>query len=744
MLSDLRISPNNALDPATLRRLAEYSSADIVMWGQYVKFGTEIRIDATLQDVKHQRTIPLKALAVDQTDLLSAIERLAVTVRENLSLSDNAMKELAAAAFKPSTSNVMALRYYNEGLEVNRQGKHLDAVKKFEASTQEDARFALAYSKLGQTYATLGHTSEAEKFSRIAVGLADALPPQEKYIILGNHARILNDKQKAIEYYEGLEKILRDNDEVLFTLATLYAENGASEKARERFARLLARDEKHIDALQGAAWVEIRSGNANKALDYLNRALTLTMQVGNDEARAGVLFAFGVGYRVLEKPEDALRYYQDALTINRKLGHRRGIADNLHGLAEAQNALGQRSDALKNYREGLQLRRQIGDSQGIGNMLIDMANFHADGGAYDEALIELREALQIQRSLGNEPLEALALNNIADMYQARGEYEEARTYLERALTLRQKVNSPHDIADSLHNLAENYVRTGAHDTALGHYLKALELRRQIGDKAGTAIELHSIGTLYQYQGRYGRARDSKAEAVKIYRETGERGLWLARLLTAQASAFVASGQPNEAKALLDEAQGYAKQLQNDELTAQLQTVFAEELFYRGDFRGARTRFQQVLEVATRGKIRMFELSSRLALAKVDIAEGRSQSAVSVLQKLGAEGNREGLTYFATECGVYLGQALSSLKRQDPAQEVLNAALTQAERLGALLLMAKAHSLLAHSAEASGKMADARRHLDRAQSVLEEIRREARTDEVLKRADLRALTVQPAE
>ncbi len=500
ILSDLKISPDSALDPATLNRLAEFSSADIVMWGQYVKFGNEIRIDATLQDVKRQRTIPLKAQAVDQSDVLGAIERLAVSVRENLSLSDNAMKELAAAAFKPSTNSVMALRYYNDGLVLDRQGKYLDALKKFEASTQEDSRFALAYSKLGQTYATLGRNSEAEKFSRTAASLSDALPPQEKYLILGTHAHILNDKQKAIEYYENLEKVLRDNDEVLFTLATLYSENGAFDKARDRFARLLARDEKRVDALSGAAWVEIKSGNANKALDYLNRALTLTMQVGNDEARAGVLFAFGISYRVLEKPEEALRYYAEALTINRKLGHQRGIADNLHYLADAQNALGRRSDALKNYREAIELRRQIGDRQGLGNILIDMANFHADGGAYDEALIKLREALQIQRSLGNEPLEALALNNLADMYQARGEFEEARTYLERALTLRQKVNSPRDVADSLHNLAENYFRTGAYDTALGHYLKALDLRRQIGDKAGTAIELHSIGTLYRVPG----------------------------------------------------------------------------------------------------------------------------------------------------------------------------------------------------------------------------------------------------
>ena len=62
------------------------SGADTVMWGQYVKFGNEIRIDATLQDVKHQRTVPLKAQATQPGRPPDAIERLAASVRENLAL----------------------------------------------------------------------------------------------------------------------------------------------------------------------------------------------------------------------------------------------------------------------------------------------------------------------------------------------------------------------------------------------------------------------------------------------------------------------------------------------------------------------------------------------------------------------------------------------------------------------------------------------------------------------------------
>ncbi len=54
IFTDLRISPSTVLDPATIRRVVDFSSADRVVWGQYAKFGDQIRIDATLQDVKER------------------------------------------------------------------------------------------------------------------------------------------------------------------------------------------------------------------------------------------------------------------------------------------------------------------------------------------------------------------------------------------------------------------------------------------------------------------------------------------------------------------------------------------------------------------------------------------------------------------------------------------------------------------------------------------------------------------
>jgi hypothetical protein len=51
------------------------------------------------------------------------------------------------------------------------------------------------------------------------------------------------------------------------------------------------------------------------------------------------------------------------------------------------------------------------------------------------------------------------------------------------------------------------------------------------------------------------------------------------------------------------------------------------------------------------------------------------------------------------------------------------------------LLARAHFLLASMLRSTGETADAARHQAEARRILDEIRKDAKTDDVLKRADL---------
>ena len=210
--------------------MAEFSTADTLVWGQYARFGDQIRIDATLQDLKHDRRISLKGTAASEKEIPGAVDQLASAIRQNLALSSDVVKELRASSFQPSSKSIPALREYDQGLQLMRDGKNAGALKLFQTATKDDPEFALAFSKMAEAYSRLGYDNEAEDAARLAVDKSQNLPETEKYLIAANHFRIAKDYPKAVEAYQNLAKVSPDNPDLESALGSIYESSGISGK----------------------------------------------------------------------------------------------------------------------------------------------------------------------------------------------------------------------------------------------------------------------------------------------------------------------------------------------------------------------------------------------------------------------------------------------------------------------------------------------------------------------------------
>jgi eukaryotic-like serine/threonine-protein kinase len=570
------------------------------------------------------------------------------------------------------------------------------------------------------------------------VELSQNLPQREKYLISANNARINNDNAKAIEAYETLLKASPNDPDLLSQLAGVYSATSAFDKARELYKRLLQQDPKNVEDLLALGRLEIRSGNSQGSLDYLNRALTLAIQLDNQEQRAAVLNAMGVAYMQLNKPEDAMRYLQDSLVIKRRLGQKKAIAVSLNTLAQLQATLGKREAALSSYQEALQIRRDIGDKKGVGDTLIDLGGYYQDAGRYDEALKLYKESLQIQRDVGNEAYQALCLNNIGLAYLSEGDYNNARTYFEQTLTLRQKFKVPGDTADTLHNLAETSAKTGQFDKALDQYLQALQLYRSADDKSGAARESYSMGTIFEYQGRYGAAVSSKEEALKTFRELQDRSFWMAEILGGYGHSLAQAGRGDEGQAHFSDALSLARELKNQGLIAQTLDFQGDALFYRGDLRGARRLYDEAAQVASRSNDRPAKLLANLCLSKLAVKDGAPKSTVAGLKSLAQETDAIGLKYLSIDASLYLAQAELSLKDYSQARQELERTLSKSDKLGLRVLTAQAHYLLGNALRLSGNAKDAEPHYKEAIRLLDETSKEAGAEKVLQRPDLNSI------
>lgn len=738
VLSDLQITANVTVDPTVLRHIGEFSSADTVVWGQYAKFGDQIRIDATLQDLKRDRRVPLKIEGASEKDIPAAVDRLAESIRQNLAVSPDVLKELKATSFQPSTKSIPAMRDYNQGIALQRDGKSLEAKKQFEAATKEDPGFALAFSKLAQSYTNLGYDAEAELAAQRAVDFSQNLPDGEKYLIAAIRAQIARNLPDAIAAYSKLAKASPDNTDVQSALADLYEQSGNLAKASEYNQKILAANPKDITATLTMGRLAINSGKPEASLDPLNRALTLSVQLDNQEQKANSLHLIGVAYWRMNKPEDALRNYQEELAIWRQLGQKRGVALSLNEMAKVQNILGDNKNALTNYQQALSIRREIGDKRGLSDTSIDLANFFDDRGDHDQALKMYKEALQIQRDIGNEVMQALCLNNIGAVYFEKAQYEDARTYYQQALELREKAKAPEGIVESVHNLAETSARMGQYDQAVTQYMRALDLWRSMDDKRGAAIESYTLGILFDDQGRFGAALKSTLDALKTFQDLKDKTTWMAEIGGGYGQALTLAGRGEEAKNYLNDALSLARELKNDGIESEILAFQGYVAYYHGDSKSAGAIYEQALQAATRSKEPDRILAAKLALARIAASEGSVSQAIGTLRQLAQLADEQGVPNVSVECSLSVAEAMIRNHDYAHAQQELEHALLQADKIGLKPLSARAHYLLGNSLRASGNQAEAQTHYRDTLQLLDGMRQETGADKILERSDFKSM------
>jgi serine/threonine protein kinase/tetratricopeptide (TPR) repeat protein len=738
VLSDLRVSPQSQIDLQTVKNIAQFVHADTIIFGQYEKSGAQIRINATVADVKNDRTIPVNIDAANDQQLLNSLDKLAGDLREKLAANAEMLKELQSNSQHVTTKSVPALRAYDQGLQLKRSGDNTQALKMFEEATAQDPNFAMAFSKLAQTYAALGYDDKAYKASRQAMDLADNnnLSPRDRYLVQATHAGIMHDTGKAIAAYQELEKIDPDDSEIQFDLAKLYESASNYDQARKYLTRVLASDPNNIEALLASARVAMNSGDPKSALNPLDRARQLAMQFDNQEEKGKVYQAQGEAYQDLHSFDDALNSFQQALEIRKKTGDQRGIASSLGQIARVQDAMGNGKAALASYQEAIALDRQIGDKNGLTTNLMNLGSLYLDHGKFDEALKCTNEALQLARDAGDEMDQATLLMNLGVAHYSKSEYQDALTYFQQSYDISSRLNIQDKVALSLHNLAQTNFSLGQYDAAAGQYMKALDASRTANDKGGLASVSSDMGSLFAIQGRYDAALKAQLDAVNAFQQLNDRTFLTVYALAGYGDTLAAVGRTDEGRKFVNQALQLAADVKNDQATAMALNSLGDAYFFSGDYTNARQQYGKAMQLATKQQIPDQAVQAKLGLAKLDVIQGHGQSAAAALKKLKQDAESTGLKAQAVDASVYLGEALLAAGQTAAAQQELDNAVAHADKLGLRIQQAQAQYWLGKSLDRSGDTKDAVSHYREAAKILESLSKQDGAGRVLERADLK--------
>jgi len=287
-----------------------------------------------------------------------------------------------------------------------------------------------------------------------------------------------------------------------------------------------------------------QAGQMQKALNYLNEALSIEQNAGNQAAQAMAQNTMGRVYSDLGQQHHALALFDQTLSIWHNLGIRQAEASTLTNIGRACNDLGRREEALKDLNEALTIWHDVDSGQRGGRML-DRKDMLRNLRQL-KALRELSEALPANlKEAGGRAGEANTLDNLGETYSAMGREQEAFNYFNQALAKWRDVGEQGGEALTLNSMGRAYADLGQKQKSLQAFNQALSMSRTIGNRQAEALTLNNTGRLYRDLGQQQTAMDYYNQALPVWRETGNR-IGEGMALNDIGRAYADMGQPQKA------------------------------------------------------------------------------------------------------------------------------------------------------------------------------------------------------
>ncbi len=337
-----------------------------------------------------------------------------------------------------------------------------------------------------------------------------------------------------------------------------------------------------------------------------------------------------------------------------------------------------RRRALEDYREAFTEWQALGRDAEAAHTLFLVAIVHRKLDEPREALLLLRQVLAHWRRLGRRRGQAQTLKEIATTSQMLGEAEGVEETYRQALDLWRELGDLHGQARTLNYLGLVQARRTPR-SALEYYEEALRLFRQLGDTLQEGVVLNNVGGIHDLLGEPHPALEHFNQALDIYHRLGDRwqeaGVW-----NNIASVYRRTGKLQEA---LD---GYGRSLD-----------FRREL---GD---------------RRGEGRVLNNLGLTWLLLGDAVRARDVLRESLVLRRRTEDRRgEAITLRN------LGLAHADLEQWDEALELWARALVLRRALGDRSGEAATLVSMGRAEGYRGRLVEARRHLEDALDILEEI------------------------
>jgi tetratricopeptide (TPR) repeat protein len=296
------------LDRSQIADVARRAGAGAVVVGSIVKAGSEIRLDAQLEDLSTGRV--LAAESVRGTDLFELVDQLAEGIRNGIGLRDAGTLRHVAEI---STSSLEAYRFYSEGLTAYNNTRSDDARRLFEQAVAVDPTFAQAYLHLALVGRHRGVTKDAEMYERKAAEYAARLDERQRLLLKAEVAGNAGKPEEALHVLDEVIAKFPDTEEAYAIACRIYQPVvGPLQNPGKQLAVI----EAGVAAVPSSTLLRNFYGYALLANGRFNEAVRVFESYAELAPREPNPYdSLGEAHILMGSPEKAIEYYSRSLTV---------------------------------------------------------------------------------------------------------------------------------------------------------------------------------------------------------------------------------------------------------------------------------------------------------------------------------------------------------------------------------------------------------------------------------------------
>ena len=244
LIRDEGIRSYASMSPDLAGRVSKRLDANVFVFGNIIKSGPTIRLNAQLIDAKTKNAY--RSFQIDGTDqeILQLIDSLSAMLKNSLLISSLALELPSGLRYHPSTTSPEAYRYFLYGDNARSRRDYETAKEMYSNALAIDSNFAMATLMLSVTCINQGLYEEARKWSDRAYEQRDRMSLKEQILADKNHAFFY---ATPVEEISCLRRYLKIDDlypGTYYDIGLAYAKLHQYDKAIPPFERSLEiRDE---------------------------------------------------------------------------------------------------------------------------------------------------------------------------------------------------------------------------------------------------------------------------------------------------------------------------------------------------------------------------------------------------------------------------------------------------------------------------------------------------------------------